>query len=361
MWGLCWFYEVRGPVQTAQELAEQLLTLAECQQDPALLLQANRAMGQTLFWQGELARAHQCLEQGIALYDPLRHHSLAFRYGQDPGVGLRTFAAHILWYLGYPDQALERMQGALTLARELSHPFSLAFALSFIAWLHHYRRESRATQVWAEAAKTLCREQGFALFLAQQTVLQGWALAEQGQVEEGIAQMRQGLTARQATGARLVQPYWLLLLAEVYGKTGQAEKGLRMLAEARAVADQTGEHFWEAEMYRLQGELILMQAERAGSRTISREVSLVVVIEPPVLTEAEACFQQALDVARRQQAKSLELRAAMSLARLWQQLGKQTEAQDLLAPIYGWFTEGFDTADLQDAKALLDELSESRA
>jgi predicted ATPase len=172
-----------------------------------------------------------------------------------------------------------------------------------------------------------------------------------------MAQMRQGLTARQATGARLVQSYWLLLLAEVYGKIGQAEKGLHILAEARAVADQTGEHFWEAEMYRLQGELGLMQAKKAGPRTTSAEVSLAVVIKPPVLTEVEASFHQALTIARRQEAKSLELRAARSLARLWQQQGKGREAYNLLAPVYGWFTEGFDTADLQEAKAVLEALA----
>jgi TOMM system kinase/cyclase fusion protein len=357
LWGLWWFYEARPQLQTARELAEQLLTLAQRQQDPALLLQAHRAMGQTMLWLGELGAARTYLEQGIAIYDPQQHHSLAFRYGQDPGVGLRNFAAHALWYLGYPDQALERMHEAVALARELSHPFSLAFALDQTAWLHQYRREAQLTQEWAEADITLSSEQGFAFFLALGTMYRGWALAEQGQEAEGIAQMRQGMAAHQATGAQLGRPYWLSLLVEAYGKIGQVEEGLKVLGEALTLALKHGEHFWEAELYRLKGEVLLMQAGRAGSRNTSTEPLLVGATEPLVLTEVEACFCQALDIARRQQAKSLELRAAMSLSRLWRQQGKRDEARQRLAPVYGWFTEGFDTADLQEAKALLEELT----
>ena len=143
LWGLWLFYEVHGELQTAREFAEQLLSLAQRQQDPASLLSAHRAMGQTVYWQGELAQARAYLEQGIALYDPQQHRSLAFRYSQDAGVGLRTFGAHVLWYLGYPDQAAARLQEALTLAQELAHPFSLTLALDHAAWLHQYRREER--------------------------------------------------------------------------------------------------------------------------------------------------------------------------------------------------------------------------
>jgi predicted ATPase len=337
LWGLWWFYEVRAELQTARELAEQLLSLAQRQHDPSLLLQAHRAMGQTLLWLGELVPAQAYLEQGIALYDPQQHHALAFQYGQDPGVGLRNFAAHVLWYLGYPDQALRIMQEALSLARELAHPFSLSFALDNTAWLHLYRREGRQCQEWAEADMTLVCEQGFAFFLALGTIMHGWALAEQGQREEGMGQMRQGLHAHGVTGAVLGGPYWLALLAEAYGKVEQAEEGLHILTEALATSQRRGERYWEAELYRLQGELRLKQAV-------------------PDAQEAETCFRQALGIAGQQQAKALELRAAMSLSHLWQQQGKQAEARALLAPIYGWFTEGFDTADLQEAKVLLDEL-----
>jgi predicted ATPase len=337
LWGLWWFYEVRGKVQTARELAEQLLTLTQRQQDLAFLLQAHRAMGQTLFWLGELVLARAHLEQGIALYDPQEHRSLALRYGQDPGVAHRNFAAHVLWYLGYPDQALERIQEALSLGREVSHPFSLAFVLNWAAALHQRRTERLAAKEQAEALVTLATEQGFALRLAQGTILRSWALAMQGQGKEGIAQLHQGLAAYQATGAEVERPYYLALLAEAYGKDGQPEEGLRVLAEALRASQKKGWRLWEADLFRLKGELLLKQAV-------------------PGEQEAETCFRQALDIARRQQAKSLELRAAMSFSRHWQRQGKRAEARQLLAPIYSWFTEGFDTPDLQEARVLLEEL-----
>jgi predicted ATPase len=350
LWGIWWVYENRAALQTARELAEQLLTVAQRQHEAALLLQAHRAMGQTMYWFGELTQARAHLEQGIALYDPQQHRSSAFLYGQDPGVGLRNFVTLVLWFLGYPDQAVGRIHEAVALAQEVAHPFSLAFALSFVSWLHHYRREGPATQGRAEAAMALCREHGFAFFLAQQTVLRGWALAEQGHVEEGIAQMRQGLAAYkevygpQATGAEGERPYLLALFAEAYGKVGQPQEGLRILDEALTAAQKYD--VWDGELYRVKGELLLTQAAMQDSwPTLSAAV-----------VEVETCFRQALDMTRRQQAKSLELRATMSLSRLWQLQGKRDDARELLAPVYGWFTEGFETADLREAKALLAEL-----
>jgi predicted ATPase len=339
LWGLWLFYEVRGELQTARELAEQLLSLAQCQQDPAILLQAHRAMGQTVYWQGELTQSQAYLEQGIAIYDPQRHRFLAFRYSQDAGVGLRMFAAHVLWHLGYPDQAMERMQEALALARELSHPFSLASALDHAAWLHQYRREERLTQEQAEADMVLSRERGFSFFLAHGTILRGWALMAQGRRAEGMTQMHQGLAAWRAMDVVLLLPWDHTMLAEAYGESGQVEEGLRLLAEALATTHQQGAHLWEPELYRVKGELLLRQPA-------------------PDVPEAENCFRQAIDIARQQRAKSLELRAATSLGRLWQCQGKDAEARALLAPIYGWFTEGFDTADLREAKGLLDELGD---
>jgi predicted ATPase len=204
--------------------------------------------------------------------------------------------------------------------------------------LHRLRQEGQAAQERAEAAMTLSTEQGFPFWLAMGTILRGGALAEQGQATDGITQMRQGLAVFQATGAEVGRPYFLALLAEAYGRGGQVEEGLCALAEALAAVEKTGERFYEAELHRLTGELLL-------ARAVANQV------------EAEACFRQALDIARRQSAKSLELRAAMSLSRLWQHQGERDEARQLLPEIYGWFTEGFDTADLQEAKALLDELS----
>jgi predicted ATPase len=203
-----------------------------------------------------------------------------------------------------------------------------------------YQREGQAAQERAEAGIVLAHEQGFAVWIAWGMLLRGCALAEQGQSTEGIGQMHQGIAAWQATGAEVFRPYSLGLLAEAYGKAGQAEEGLPLLAEALAAANNTGERYYEAELYRLKGAMLLTQADK----------------EPRWL-EAEESFRQALAVARHQQAKSLELRATMSLSRLWQRLGKRAEARQLLAEIYGWFTEGFDTADLQEAKALLAELS----
>jgi TOMM system kinase/cyclase fusion protein len=335
LWGLHRLCLLRAELQTARELSAQLLSLAQRAQDPALLLEAHRALSQTFFWHGEFSFARAHLEQGIAFYDPQQHRSHAFLYGRDPGMDCYSYAACVLWLLGYPDQALQWDNEALGLARELSHPSTLVFALEFTGYLHHFRRECQATRERAEAAMALSTEHGFTHFLAMGTVLWGWALAEQG--EEGTAQIRQGMAAWRAVGAELARPYYLALLAEACAKGDQVEEGLSALAEALATVHKTGERFYEAELYRLKGELLLAQSTHQT-------------------TEAEACFHQALDIARHQQAKSLELRAATSLSRLWQRQGKQNEARQLLAEIYGWFTEGFDTADLQEARALLTTL-----
>jgi len=291
-----------------------------------------------MLWLGELAPARAHSEKGAALYDSQQHRFHAFVYGHDPGLGCQSFAAISIWMLGYPDQALQSIHEALTLARELTHSFSLAFTLAWAGTVGQFRRELQAVQGRAEELMALSSEQAFPFWLAFGTILLGWALTAQGKEAEGLAQMRQGLAAYRATGAELHRPYFLSLLAEACGKVGQPEEGLAVLAEALATVDNTEERNWEAELHRLKGELLLMQqGQNVG--------------------EAEECFRKAFDTARRQQAKSLELRAAMSLSRLWQQQGKQEEAHQLLSEIYGWFTEGFDTADLKEAKALLEELA----
>jgi predicted ATPase len=335
--GLWEFYELQGALQTARELGEQLLTLAQRVQEVDLLLVAHNVLGDTLIWLGEFAGARAHLEQGLALYHPQQHRSHAFLYGYDSGMHCLAFGAWALWYLGYPDQALRRIHAALTLGQELAHPFSLAFALAFAAWLHQLRREGPAAHERAVAVIALSTDQGFPFWVAWGTILRGWALAEQGQSTEGMAQMRQGIAAWRAMGAELQLPYYLALLAEAHGTAGHADEGLRVLAEALTAVHTTGERQHEAELYRLQGVFLLTQ-------------------DVPEEHEAERCLRQAVEVARQQQAKSFELRAAMSLARLWQQQGRRTEACELLTPVYGWFTEGFDTTDLQEAKALLEEL-----
>jgi predicted ATPase len=228
LWGQWAYNNDRGEYQTARELGEQLLRLAERIRDPAFLLQAHHALGNTLFYLGELGQARQHSEQGIALYDPQQHRSHAFLYGgHDPGVCCRLFCAWALWLLGYPDQALQRSCEALTLAQELAHPFSLAHALCMAAVLRQFRREDQAIREQAYAALQLSSEQGFSLWLAGTTILQGWTQAEQGQSQEGIAQMRNGLAGWQATGAEYHRAYWLALLAEAYGKGGQGTEGLQ--------------------------------------------------------------------------------------------------------------------------------------
>jgi predicted ATPase len=332
--GLARWYMNQTEFLTAQECGEELLTLAQRLHDPARVMEAYRMLGNIVFWRGELIMARAHLEEGLALYHAHQSRVHAMLSVRDPGVEMQGFVALTLWFLGYPDQAFTSFQQALHLAQALAHPYSLAVALNMMAWLHQCRRESLLTQDRAEAVIALATEHGFAQRQAASTMLRGWALADQGRVAEGIAQIRQGLPAWQATGTAIGQPYFLALLAEACVQGGHVEEGLALLTEALAIVDRTGEGLYEAEVYRLRGVSLLRQ-------------------DNPDATLVEACFQQALDVSRRQQAKSWELRAAMSLARLWQRQGKRTAARELLAPIYGWFTEGFDTVDLQEAKTLL--------
>ena len=336
--GLCRFYRNRGALLTARELGEQLYRLAQREAEPAHLLMAHDELGTTLCFLGDYAAAWSHLEQGIALTDPTTQRTQALLQGEAPGVLCLSYTAWALWCLGYPAQAVQRGQEALTLAQELQHPHSLAVAQYLATYLHHRRRESSAVQAQADILLTLATTQGFPLVVGLATCLQGWALSVQGQREAGMAQLRQGLATVLATGQTISQPFGLVLLAEVAGYAGQVAEGLCLLAEALTVLEASGRGDLLAEAYRLQGLLLLRQAI-------------------PNAAQAEACFQQALSIARHQQAKSWELRAAMSLSRLWQQEGKRTDAYDLLAPIYGWFTEGFDTADLQEAKVLLEALA----
>jgi adenylate cyclase len=343
-------YLVRAELQTARELGEQILTLAQHQQDSALLVEAHRVLGTTLFFQGELTSARTLLEQGIALYDRQQHQALAFLYGADPGVVCQLYAALALWLLGYSDQSLNRIHSALNLARELSHPFSLAFVLSMAAALHQLRRDLTMVQDLAEASIALCTEQQIAQWWACGTVELGWTMTAQGQGKEGIARIQQGLAAWRGTGAQLFTPYYLALLAGAKGKAEQIEEGLVLLDEALNVVHKTGEHMYEAELYRLKGELLRNAECKDSSNTLHS-----VLCTPQ---SVEAYFHQAIDKARQQQAKLLELRATLSLGRLWQKQGKKEEAQQRLMEVYGWFTEGSDTSDLQEAKSLLEALGE---
>ena len=329
-------YVLRGEHRTGLELAEQLLSLAQRGQDPRQVIGAHRAMGTSLCLLGELPQARIHLAQVIASYDPQQHRALAFVYGWDVKDTALSYQAWVLWTLGCPDRALHHCQEAVAFARELNHPFSLANALTHGCLFHRLRREPQAVQKYAEEVLSLSAEAGFSLLQDWATLELGWARAEQGEVQKGIAQVRQGLTAWRSKGTETGVPCYLLGLAEAYGMAGQAEEGLALVEEALDVMERTEERISEAEVYRVKGDLLGLTGNRP---------------------EAEACFRQAIEVARRQEAKSWELRATLSLSRLLQKEGRSAEARPLLSEIYNWFTEGFDTPDLQEAAGLLKELS----
>ncbi|TEU12982.1 MAG: tetratricopeptide repeat protein, partial [Anaerolineales bacterium] len=336
---LAMLHYVRAEHQRARELAEEALSLAQRAKDPLHVALGHWYLGFILFGLGEYTAARAYLEQMIAFYEPQHHYPLVFQCGSDAGLSALAYNACCLWCLGYPEQALKQSQEALALARELGHPFSLADVLCYAGCMfNEMRRDAPALKDHAEELIRLSNEKGFPGWLAEGTCFRGEALAMLGQVQEGMAQMREGMAAHQSVGVRLNLSEKLCSLAEAQAKAGQPEEGLATLAEALALVEETNERYCEAELYRLKGELLLAQGDDA---------------------EAEASFHKAIEVARRQQAKSWELRATVSLCRLWQQQGRMDEARQMVAEIYGWFTEGFDTPDLQEARALLEGLSRS--
>ncbi|HEY3132048.1 MAG TPA: hypothetical protein VGL91_21510 [Acidobacteriota bacterium] len=354
LWGLFFFYMIRADLHTAHALAERLLNLAQRTGETTLVLQAHHALGVILMDLGNLTVALEHFEKGIALYDPQHHRSYEFLYTLDPGIACRCFAARILWPLGYPDRAVERIDEALALAQDLSDPQGRSFSLILSAIVHQFRREPRKTQENAEKIIELATELGLVQDQVWGILMRGWAVAEQGRLEEGIAQMRQSLAAYRAMGSEIARALFVCLLVGALGKSGQVEEALEVTAEALAVVDRTSERYYEAEPYRLKGELLLMEA--AGGNSRASAIKAEAYASSPLITEAESCFRKALDIARRQNAKSWELRAAVSLSRLWKTQGKKEEARQMLSEIYGWFTEGLDTVDLREAKALLEQL-----
>jgi class 3 adenylate cyclase/predicted ATPase len=337
LFGLWVMYLVRGELRRAHEIAEELLQLAQSAHDPELRLYAHIALGHTFLWMGDFIPATEHLESAIAIYDPEHHQTLALRYlGFDAAVYCLSGMALTLWQLGYPDQALMRGNEALALAQRLSDPQSLVLAERFLGEVHLFRREAHAAQENAESLINRSAERGFSEWIPRATTLRGGAIVLQGRHEEGIAQIREGLAALRATRFELWRTPFLCLLAEAYVATGRLDDGFSALTEAQAVADKNEEREHEAEIHRLKGELLLKRESNAA--------------------EAQGCFQRSIEIARQQSAKSLELRATISLARLRDKQGDRPAASAMLTAIYGWFTEGFDTADLKDAKALLDEL-----
>lgn len=345
------FYTVKGELQTARDLGEQFLCLAQKAQHRVALVAALPLVGTILFYMGELAAAQQHLDKGIALYDPQQDRELRFGGGADPKVNGLSLAAYTLCVRGYPDQALKRIGEARSLAEELVHPSSLVYALGWAAWLHLLRRDTQLVRERIAEIVALATEQGFPLWLANIRAVQGWELVVGGQPKEGIILLRESMAAVRATGAEQGSVYYLFLLAEAYGKSGQIQEALAALDESLAMMNRTQERWMEAELYRLHGELSLRNGE---TRKTGGKKSSPIPRFP--VSSPEESFGKAIEIARRRSAKWLELRAVMSLSRLWQQQGRKKEAHGLLAEIYGWFTEGFDTVDLREARLLLAEL-----
>ncbi|HEY3129894.1 MAG TPA: protein kinase, partial [Acidobacteriota bacterium] len=361
--GLIAFYGIRGNYAMARKLGEQLVRLAEGEKDQVFRLHAVHGLGFALGYVGELKRSRELMEQANDIYDYRQHSRYAAIYAIDLGVNTKSQNARTLWLLGYPDQAVVSTAEAIALAEKISHPFSLAFALMFDGKAHQLRREVQRTLEQTEKALQLANEHGMPQIAAWAGVWHGWALAELGRTGEGIEQMRESLAAQRAMGSEIVRPHFLGLLAESLSKAGETTAALAALAEAFDAARATGECYYEAELYRLRGEILLNQTvgQPAGTTYVSSVAgqradfsqSQSVAVGSESCLESENCFRRALDIARRQRARSLELRAAVSLIR---SLGSRAGPQDrsMLEEIYNWFTEGFDTKDLQDGKELLE-------
>jgi predicted ATPase len=339
--GLWFFHLTRGETRQAGSLGDELFRLAEQQDDDDLRLQALHAAWGRCTWVGRFAAGLEHAERGLALYSPARHASHALTYGgHDPGVCGWARGGMDLWFLGYPDRADDYARRAVALAEEIAHPPTVAHALNYGVLCQQLRRDAATVRAWGARLAGLAAGHGLALFEANAVAARGWVLANEGQVTGGLAELRRGLDGCISLGMRLFEPYHKALLAEACLAAGDGAAALGLVEDAMRFADESGVRFWDAELLRLKGRLLAhLQPGGAG---------------PP--EEVEACYRGSLAVARGQEARSLELRAALSLARLWRDRGEHAEARDLLAPVYGWFTEGFGTPDLEEAKALLDEL-----
>jgi predicted ATPase len=342
--GLWSFYVVRAELQTAHRLGEQCLLVAEQTQDAIMSLEAHGILGMTLFFRGDFLPARAHFEQCLALHDSVQSNPSALHTVGLPVVVCPSFVAFILWLLGYPAQAQRQSHEALALARQAAHPYSLAYALNLAGWLQQLLSGAQSTPELAQSLTTLAAEHGFPFWETQGTILLGRILCQQGQTEAGLTAMRQGLSAYHATGAVLLRPFFLAHLAEACAQAGDPAAGLTALDEALALVDQTAERWWSAELHRLRGELLLAQQD-CGQKVKGKK-------QP--WQEAQASLRQALDIAQHQQARSLELRAAMGLSRLWRQRRKHAAARQELAVVYNWFSEGLDTADLLAAQVQLE-------
>jgi predicted ATPase len=322
----------RRRFQQGLAFGDQLLQLADQQGDPLLLVEGHYVLGVTLSWAGSFTRSRVYLEQALAHYDPMHSTSHIARYSQDPGVICRCRLAFDLACLGYLEEAGEIQNQGLANARALGHPFSLAYALIWDAMLQGTMGNPDLVLQSSEAVIVLSGEHHLGLWSSWATVLRGWALAEH-EPEQGIAELHRGDEQMRATGAIFLEPFILLLLAEQLAKIGQIEHGVEVIN--KALSGTKNDRYWcDAELHRLHGELLLVQG------VDTRDV--------------EAALRRAMQIAKKQQAKLFELRATVSLAQLWLNQGRSQESHQLLAPIYRWFTEGLQTPDLKNARAILD-------
>ncbi|MGE3540999.1 MAG: winged helix-turn-helix domain-containing protein [Candidatus Tectimicrobiota bacterium] len=335
--GLWTVYNARLHIRQARDLGEQYLALAQQWNAPLALVEAHRVLGTSLFYLGEFLAARAHFEQGVQLYTRQREHFRGNTRGEDPGVACLAFLVSTLGFLGYAEQAWQRAAEARQLAEALAHPYSLSFARYRASLYALFCRQAPLAQRLAEGVLELATPYGFPFYEALGSAVRGGALVRQGQAEAGLALLRQGLEGLYTTGTQPA-PHWLVWQAELYGHVGQPDAGLQLLHEAWEQTHSTGNYHALAELHRLKGEFIL-------------------TLEATRQAEAEGCFHEALTVSQLQQAKALELRAAISLSRLWSQQGKRSEAYALLAPVYHWFSEGFNNADLQEARALLQTLA----
>ena len=341
LFGLWGVHLLRAEHRAARDVADELQKLArQGEQEVGLQMLAHGAMGATMLWTGEIADARAELEREIALYDPQRHRS-RFSYGVDPWVASHGYAALALWLLGFMDQSAQASEEAVVYARELGHPLSIAFSLHFGASLFIARREPRAVEHRAEALIALSSDLGLAFWGHQGTMARGQALIQRGHSAEGLALIQGVLDTWSTLGKALNRPNYLAAMAEAHADMGHVERGIDILDAAQAEIVRTGERWWESEIHRLKGDLILKSRSVGGQSTLQG------------WAQAEECLQRAVEVARQQGARSLELRAVVSLSRLWLSQGERERAHELLKETYSWFTEGFDTADLKDARAVL--------
>lgn len=334
-------YVVRARLRDAHDVATDLWQMAESAGSPDLLGHAHRSLGVTLMDMGDLTRALDHLEEAVVRADAAGERASATLSALAPSVACRCYAARALWPLGYPDRARQRIAEALALAETRRDPHSLAFALTFAAIIHHFRGEPALARERAERSRALSREHGLRQTLVGATIRCGWALADQGRRRDGIALMREGLTAFRGMGIEINRPQFLAVLADALRGEGRFDEALELLAEAVATIESRDEHYYEPEVYRLRGRLLVERASGAAG---------------PRRDESEVCFRRAIAIARRMGARSWELRAAMDLARLQIRRGRPAQARELLAAVHECFTEGFDTRDLVEARALLDHL-----